>query len=173
MDIQAVWRNFHDAVVNHYFDMRGRVGRPQFWYFVLAYFVLSILATILQGAIWLPVASLFHLVMLLPLTGMGARRLQDIGRDGRLVWLLFFLVAATQVVGVITALAFIFTGPLGFLFAPGLGVASVATMVVSLVLVWLLRRNTPSAFPMRETLVFLARMMLIAAASRFVLMCAA
>jgi len=136
MDIQAVWRNFHDAVVNHYFDMRGRVGRPQFWYFVLTYFVLSILATILQGAIWLPVAFLFHLAMLLPLTGMGARRLQDIGRDGRLVWLLFFLVAATQVVGVITALAFIFTGPLGFLFAPGLGVAGVATMVVSLVLVW-------------------------------------
>ena len=136
MDVQAVWLNFHNAVVNHYFDMRGRVGRPQFWYFVLAYFVISILAAILQGIIWLPVAAFFHLAILLPLTGMGARRLQDIGRDGRLVWLLFFLVAATQIVGVITALAFVLTGPLGLIFAPGLGLAGVATMIVSLVLIW-------------------------------------
>src|SRR5665213_1395750 len=136
MDVQAIWLNFHDAVVNHYFDMRGRVGRPQFWYFVLAYLVLSILAAILQGMIWLPIAALFHLAMLLPLTGMGARRLQDIGRDGRLVWLLFFLVAATQVVGVITALAFVLTGPLGLIFAPGWGLAGVATMVVGVVLIY-------------------------------------
>lgn len=136
MDIQAVWLNFYDAVFNHYFDLRGRIGRPQFWYFVLAYFVLSILATILQGIIWLPIASLFHLAMLLPLTGMGARRLHDTGRDGRLVWLLFFLAAITQIAGIITAIAFVLTGPLGLIFAPGLGIAGVATLVVSVVLIW-------------------------------------
>lgn len=136
MDVQAVWLNFHDAVVNHYVDMRGRVGRAQFWYFVLANIVLSILAGILQAATWLPLAAFYNLAMLLPSAGMGARRLQDTGRDGRMVWLLFLLVAATQIAGIITAMAFAFTGFLGMIFAPGLGIAALATMVVGLVLIW-------------------------------------
>lgn len=136
MDIQAIWLNFHDAVVNHYFDMRGRVGRAQFWYFALASFVFSIIASILQSATRLPVAALFNLAMLLPWVGMGARRLQDVGRDGRLMWLWFLFFAATQIVGVITAMAFAMSGFLGMLFAPGLGLAGVACLVMSLVLIY-------------------------------------
>jgi uncharacterized membrane protein YhaH (DUF805 family) len=67
--------------------MNGRVGRAQFWYFVLAYLVLALLAGFLNGITGLPFALLFNLAMLLPSAGMGARRLQDIGRDGRLVWI--------------------------------------------------------------------------------------
>jgi uncharacterized membrane protein YhaH (DUF805 family) len=136
MDVQAVWLNFRDAVVNHYFDFHGRIGRAQFWYFALANFVFSILASILQGMTWLPVAALFHLAMLLPSAGMGARRLQDTGRDGRLVWLLVLLVAATQIVGVLTAMAFALNGFFGLIFAPGLGIAGAATLVVAVVLIY-------------------------------------
>ena len=39
---------------------------------------------------------------------------------------------------------------------------TLSRMLKSGVLVWMLRRNTPSAFPVRETLAFLARMLLIA-----------
>jgi len=91
MDFQAIFDNFRTTVTEHYFDMNGRVGRSQFWYFVLAYFVFAILASILS-TVFLPLAGLYGLAMLLPSAGMGARRLQDIGRDGKLVWI--FIVAA-------------------------------------------------------------------------------
>jgi uncharacterized membrane protein YhaH (DUF805 family) len=136
MDINAIWVNFHDAVRYHYLDLHGRVGRAQFWYFVLAYFVFSIFASILQAATWLPVSGLYHLALILPSAGMGARRLQDTGRDGRLVWLLFILVAATQVVGIIMALAIFATGPLGLIFTPGLTIAGFASLVIGLMMVW-------------------------------------
>ena len=87
MDLQAIWDNFHRIVTRHYFDMRGRAGRAEFWYFVLAYIAIAILAGILGGISGLPLALLFSLAMLLPSAGMGARRLQDSGRDGRLVWI--------------------------------------------------------------------------------------
>jgi uncharacterized membrane protein YhaH (DUF805 family) len=132
--IEAVWLNFYNTVTRHYFDMRGRVGRAQFWWFVLAGLVLSLLASILEGLVWLPLRALFHLAMILPWAGMGARRLQDTGRDGRLVWLFFILVAATQIVGVVTALAFVATGFLGWLFAPGLWIAGSACLVMGIVL---------------------------------------
>ena len=41
---------------------------------------------------------------------------------------------------------------------------TLSRMLKSVVLVWMLRRNTPSAFPVRETLSFLARMTLVAVA---------
>ncbi|HVV28291.1 MAG TPA: DUF805 domain-containing protein [Rhizomicrobium sp.] len=111
MDPQAIFDNFRDTVTNHYFDMNGRVGRAQFWYFALANFVFAILATIVQHAVWLPVAALYNLAMLLPCAGMGARRLQDTGRDGRLVWVLIVVAAVTQVFALFTLMA----GPLGVL----------------------------------------------------------
>lgn len=101
MEPQALWTNFRDAVANHYFDMTGRVGRAQFWYFVLVYIVLAIMAGILQTATWLPLAAIFNLAMLLPTTGMGARRLQDIGRDGRLIWMFGAGMSALFVLGLL------------------------------------------------------------------------
>lgn len=136
MEPQALWTNFRDAVANHYFDMTGRVGRAQFWYFVLVYIVLAIVAGVLQSATWLPLAAIFNLAMLLPTTGMGARRLQDIGRDGRLIWLAVILFALTQVVGVMTAFSFAVGGPLGLLFVPGLGLVALANLVLGIVLIW-------------------------------------
>ena len=136
MDVNAVWLNFHDAVRYHYLDLHGRVGRAQFWYFVLAYIVFAILAGILQAVIPLPIGHIFGLLMILPSAGMGARRLQDTGRDGRLVWLFVILDAATQIVGIITALAFFAAGPLGLIFAPGLAVAGIAMLIVGIALIW-------------------------------------
>jgi uncharacterized membrane protein YhaH (DUF805 family) len=52
------------------------------------------------------------------------------------VWLLFILVAATQVVGIIMALAIFATGPLGLIFTPGLTIAGFASLVIGLMMVW-------------------------------------
>jgi len=136
MEPQALWANFRDAVANHYFDMTGRVGRAQFWYFVLVYVLLAIVAGILQSATWLPLGSIYNLAMLLPWAGMGARRLQDCGRDGRLIWLAVILFALAQIVGVMTALSFAVGGPLGLLFVPGLGLVALANLMMGIVLIW-------------------------------------
>lgn len=114
MDPQAIFENFRDIVTNHYFDMNGRVGRPQFWYFVLANIVLTIIAAILQHIVWVPLAALYNLAMLLPCAGMGARRLQDTGHDGKWVWILIVAAAVTQLFALLTLAAGPF-GVLGFL----------------------------------------------------------
>ena len=49
MDPQAIFNNFRRNVTEHYFDLHGRVGRPEFWYFVLANFIFALIAAILQG----------------------------------------------------------------------------------------------------------------------------
>ena len=132
MDWNAIFENFRRAVAEHYFDLNGRVGRREFWYFVAVDLVISILLS----AIFAPLAALFNLAMVLPEAGMGARRLQDTGRDGRLVWLLLILIVVRTVAVLMTALTFAIAGPLGFLFVPGAGLVVIASLVVGLVLLW-------------------------------------
>lgn len=132
MDLNAIVGNFRDTVTNHYFDMQGLVGRERFWYFLLACALVEIAAGILQAALFLPVAAVVLLALLLPIAGMGARRLQDSGRDGKLVWIGLIPVALSQLFrlfffgpfGVFGAVAYAFTiGPL-------LGLASLIGTIV-------------------------------------------
>jgi len=140
MDFQAIFENFRSSVADHYFDMNGRVGRAQFWYFVLAYIAFAILASILMSVLFLPVLGLYHLAMLLPSAGMGARRLQDTGRDGRLVWILIFAAFVSQLATVITWLGAMSMGWFGFLvFGPSfalLSLLNIAVFVAMLVLIY-------------------------------------
>jgi len=106
MDPQAIFNNFRRNVTEHYFDLRGRVGRSEFWYFVLANFVFAIVAAILQGATFLPIASLYNLAMLLPAASMGARRLQDTGRDGKMIWVFIFAALLSQIISLFATLSF-------------------------------------------------------------------
>ena len=121
MDLNAIVENFRNTVTQHYFDMHGRVGRERFWYFILACVVVEVVASILQSATFLPIAALVYLALFLPIAGMGARRLQDIGRNGNLVWIAMIPAAIGQLVrifffgpfGIFGALAYVFTiGPL-------------------------------------------------------------
>ncbi|MEP6829095.1 MAG: DUF805 domain-containing protein [Rhizomicrobium sp.] len=121
MDLNAIVENFRNTVTQHYFDMSGRVGRERFWYFILACVVVQVVASILQSAIFLPIAALVSLALLLPSAGMGARRLQDTGRNGNLVWIalipaaisLLFRIFIFGPFGVLGAIAYMLTiGPL-------------------------------------------------------------
>jgi len=110
MDVQAIFENFRRTVTEHYFDMNGRVGRAQFWYFALAYIVIAIGLAVVQVALFfLPLSALFGLAMLLPCAGMGARRLQDVGKNGQLIWVLLIPSFLIQLVGLLM------WGPLGAL----------------------------------------------------------
>ena len=77
----------------NYANFRGRDKRAAFWWWALFNFLVSAAAGILDGAFGSEfVASLAHLVLLLPTLAYGARRLHDIGRNGWWQLLLFLPV---------------------------------------------------------------------------------
>ena len=87
MDFNKLWANFMDTVQNHYMDFNGRVGRAQFWYFILVCVLINIVAAIVGGIVGTGlVGAVVGLALLLPMGGMAARRMQDTGRNGQLVW---------------------------------------------------------------------------------------
>lgn len=110
MDPKAIFENFRLVLTRHYFDMGGRVGRTEFWYFMLCCFLIEIVAGMIQAFTFfiVPLGAIAALALLLPMAGMGARRLQDTGRDGNLVWALILPSLVMQ------AFALLAWGPLGF-----------------------------------------------------------
>ena len=137
MDLQAIFDNYRRTVTEHYFDMAGRVGRSQFWYFVLANFVVAVIVAILQGVTFLPLLAIYNLAMLLPGAGMGARRLQDTGRDGRLVWVLIIAGFVSQLVSLLAMMSVYSLGFLSFfLFGPIVMLVNLALLVACIVLIY-------------------------------------
>jgi len=116
MDLQAIFDNWRNTITDHYFDMNGRVGRGQFWYFVLANIAIAIIVAIVQSITFLPLLFLFNIAMLLPAAGMGARRLQDCGRDGKLVWVFLIAGFISSLISLMAMLSIAALGFLGFLF---------------------------------------------------------
>lgn len=138
MDPNAVIEVFRRNLTEHYFDLKGRVSRKEFWYFVLASAVVYLAAYIVDMVIRTGLlVPLLGLALLLPMTGLGARRLQDIGRNGSLIWVWTISSVAMQVIGLLVALS----GPFGLLYfflAIGVLVSLVSLVVlgISLVLIY-------------------------------------
>ena len=138
MDPQAVIDNFKRNLTEHYFDMQGRVRRQEFWYFVLACVVVFIVAAILDSVIHSSlIVAIVRLALLLPLAGLGARRLQDTGRNGSLVWIWVVLALINSAILLLLSLSGPF-GALGFLwFFFSIGwLLSLAELVIAIVLIY-------------------------------------
>ena len=136
MDPQAIFDNYKRIITEHYFDMSGRVGRAEFWYFVLANIIAAILAHIVGSILHVPLGALYNLAVLLPATSLGARRLQDIGRNGQLVWVLFFVAALSQILNVFAVMSFFAIGFFALTLLPMLWLVNMATLVIALVLIY-------------------------------------
>ena len=68
------------AVLKKYVEFKGRTNRPEFWWFVLANFIVAFLVGYIAGIIGVPALStLYSLAVLLPSLAVGARRLRDAG----------------------------------------------------------------------------------------------
>ncbi len=80
------------TVLNNYFTFEGRSGRPEYWWFVLAYFIVGVVLAILGNVIgvfsW--ISNLLSLALLIPSIAVGIRRFHDIGKSGW--WLLLGLI---------------------------------------------------------------------------------
>jgi len=137
MDPEVVFDNYRHTITDHYFDMRGRVGRSQFWYFILAYIVGAIAAAILGAVLPLPLGEIYNLALLFPVACIGARRLQDTGRDGKLVWALIILGFVSQVGDILAGASYLALGAWSLIFlAPQLILLKLALLVVSIVLIY-------------------------------------
>ena len=138
MDPQAVIEVFRRNLTEHYFDLKGRVRRQEFWYFVLASFVVYVAAAIVDAVIRTGLLGpIIGLALLLPMTGLGARRLQDTGRNGSLIWVWTISSVVMQVIGLLVALS----GPVGALgmllfFASIAGLVGLVVLVISIVLIY-------------------------------------
>ena len=137
MDPQAIFDNFRRTVTEHYFDTNGRVGRAQFWYFILANIIASAAAAIVGAALSLPLAQIYNLAVLLPVAAIGARRLHDIGRDGKLVWIFIISGFIFQIILLLAVASFFVFGFLSFLlFGPELILIKLAFIVICVVLIY-------------------------------------
>lgn len=85
-------------VLSNYVTFSGRARRSEYWWWVLAMILGSMVAALLDGLLGFgsamaqsgPFSALFSLAVLLPTLAVGARRLHDIDRTGW--WLLLVLV---------------------------------------------------------------------------------
>ncbi len=77
---------FLDPITKHYADFEGRVGRQEFWMFILFSWILQVILSVLHLDM---VGFLVSLGLFLPSFALGARRLHDIGKSGwwQLLWL--------------------------------------------------------------------------------------
>ena len=87
-----MWNACYSVILEHYADFEGRARRSEFWWFYLAYMVVSIALLILgefhlvfEIAWWAFVVLLF-----LPGLAVSVRRLHDSGRSGW--WILINLI---------------------------------------------------------------------------------
>lgn len=69
-----------------YIDVKGRASRSEYWWFVLAYVIGAVVIALLNVRILTPI---YTLAVIAPLTAVGFRRLQDMGKPGWyiLIWI--------------------------------------------------------------------------------------
>jgi uncharacterized membrane protein YhaH (DUF805 family) len=76
------------VVLRRYAQFDGRAHRPEFWWFTLWSFIVSLALSVLELALGLgndwasPLTSVYALLVLVPTLAVGARRLHDTGRTG-------------------------------------------------------------------------------------------
>jgi len=107
---------FLETIKQRYAQFEGRATRSEYWYFILYYFLLSIVTSIIDTFFINPVilhttteeaskggllGMLLALGLLIPSIALAIRRLHDIGKSGW--WLLIGLI---PVIGIIVLIYF-------------------------------------------------------------------
>ena len=93
------------VVLERYAKFDGRAGRAEYWWFVLANFIVSVILNILGGvsSIFLILAIGYSLALLVPGIAVGIRRLHDTNKSG------WWMLIALTVIGVIVLIVFFAT----------------------------------------------------------------
>ncbi|MEM8936064.1 MAG: DUF805 domain-containing protein [Pseudomonadota bacterium] len=82
------------TVFSNYANFNDRSGRPEFWWWALAYILGSILVNAVTGGdlgfASVSAATIYYLALLVPNIAVGVRRLHDTGKSGW--WLLLWFI---------------------------------------------------------------------------------
>jgi uncharacterized membrane protein YhaH (DUF805 family) len=91
------------VVVRRYAQFTGRSGRPEFWWFFLANFIIALVLGLLGlvSVAFAVIYGIYALALLIPSLAVSIRRLHDINRTG---W--WVLLALIPLVGGIVLLVF-------------------------------------------------------------------
>jgi uncharacterized membrane protein YhaH (DUF805 family) len=146
-DVNLAIKYFQDVLTNHYADFKGRVSRRDYWTYVAVVFAVMIVSALVQGIVGLGIQSLVMLGLLIPNAGMTARRLQDTGKDGKLVWILFIPVAVSGLVTFLTAMTF---GAVVLLLVllPFMTLISLVSLIAAIYMIYLcIQPGTPGENP--------------------------
>lgn len=136
MDVNKLWQNFLDTVTNHYLDFDGRVGRPQFWYYILVQFVIGIGVGIVASILHLyGLSSLYGLALFAPTLGMIARRFHDVGKPTSWVLILAIPLILQLVLGLFALLSVFFL-PLLLLFAGLAMLVGLLSLIAAVVVIY-------------------------------------
>ena len=106
---------FIDTIKNRYAKFDGRATRSEYWYFVLFYFIISIVAAVLDTFVINPMLGatpeeaaaggflqvIMALALLIPSIALGIRRLHDIGKSG---W--WLLIGFIPIIGLLVLIYF-------------------------------------------------------------------
>ena len=95
---------FIDPIKNHYSNFSGRTTRKEYWMFILIYFLVTIVLSIILKIVKLDILLiLFQLALLIPSIAIATRRLHDTNKSGW--WQLIGLIPLLGVVIIIVLLA--------------------------------------------------------------------
>tara|TARA_B110000003_G_C16404252_1_gene439564 strand:+ start:250 stop:618 length:369 start_codon:yes stop_codon:yes gene_type:complete len=95
-------KHYLNAVQNNYVNFSGRARRSEYWYFILCYYIIAILAVVIDNTLGLAndltgygfITLAVMLGHLLPSLSLVVRRLHDVGKSG---W--FYLIAFIPIIG--------------------------------------------------------------------------
>lgn len=156
--------NATKTCLRKYATFSGRASRPEYWYFVLAFFLGSIFLAMIDSALFGtqaletelsetraafsyqsngPLSSLFSLATLLPLLAAGWRRMHDSGRSGLHLIYPIIAIFGTLSFGGMTGLfedGAEISGVLSAIFFACLIVAAISPLIV---IYWLIRPTQP------------------------------
>lgn len=80
--------NQYFEIIKNYKDFDTRIGRKDYWLFVLINFIISVVVSF----IWWPLAIIFQLLIFVPTLAISSRRLHDVNKD-----LLYFFIPVYNV----------------------------------------------------------------------------
>lgn len=84
--------NYYVRALKKYADFKGRDTRPQFWYFYLIHFIISLILGVIDNFIGSEIfVGLYGLAVLIPTLAIMTRRLHDIGKSGWWILTLFLV----------------------------------------------------------------------------------
>lgn len=133
--------------VRHFRDFRGRASRSEFWYFMLFFLILSLLAAGCDYVLWqkgvYQSGWLFkgvRLLLLLPLMAVQTRRLHDVDRSGWWVVALWAFIALRDLSDLLDRVSVLEASPVvEFLSEAELAFVLVSSVIGLLMFYWFLK----------------------------------